>query len=159
MREMEPREDLSEDLARTLGMEVLDFIELFGAGWIENAGPVWHDFDSDPSGGEGYEVTPWMIAGEPPQLMIRVFDHGVFIAEPEGEWRGSHDLTYRPGMQRYLGREEFSTRAVAATAEMLRRRRRTFRYCRHCRSLTPPELRADKDLCMGCESSWFGVVY
>ena len=103
---------------------------------------MWHDYDSDPSGGCGLPVTPWMIAGEPPQLMIRVFDHGVFVAEPEGQWQGTRGLEYHPGMQRYLARDEFAARGQETVAEMLKRRLRTLRYCRFCRHPTPPELRS-----------------
>lgn len=155
----EPRYATAE-LAERLEMPLLEFAELFGAGWVENEGPVRHDYDSDPSGGDGMPVTPWMIAGEPPQLMIRVFHHGVFVAEPEGQWRhGSHGLEYHPGMQRYLARDDFATRGQETVAEMLKRRQRTFRYCRFCRHPTPPELRFEKEVCMGCATEWYGVVY
>ncbi|GAA2147107.1 hypothetical protein GCM10009844_24000 [Nocardioides koreensis] len=160
MNDDEMAQDRTGELAEILGMPARDFAELFGAGWTENDGPVWHDYDSDPSGGGGLPVTPWMIAGDPPQLMIRVFHHGVFLAQPEGEWRhGSHGLEYRPGLQRYLPSDEFGTRGPEMIGELLRRRRRTFRYCRFCRGLTPPELRIDKDVCMGCGTEWYGVVY
>jgi len=80
-------DDRTADLAAVLGMPDEEFARIFGAGRRESDGPVWHDFDSDPSGGLEAEVTPWFIAGDPPQLMARVFYHGVLLAIPEGSWR------------------------------------------------------------------------
>lgn len=158
--DVEKPRDRTHELADTLGMSALEFAELFGAGWAENEAEPWHDFDGDPSGGGGMPATPWMIAGTPPQLMIRVFHHGVFLAEPAGEWRqGTHGLEYQPRRQQYLARQELDSRGRASVDELLRHRRRSFSHCRFCRERTSPELRVEKDVCMGCAAVWLGVVY
>lgn len=151
--------DHTGELAKTLGLSDLAFADLFGANWRAAPGPQWHDYDSDPSGGEGIPATPWMLAGDPPHLMVRVFHHGVFLAVPEGDWSGgSHGLIYRPGEERYLSKREFE-HATAHVAQMLCIRREEFRYCRYCREHTPPELRRQDDVCMGCATAWRGLVY
>ena len=158
--DVEPQQDRGDELAETLGVPVLEFAELFGADWIENEGPVSHDYDSDPSGGEGWDVTPWMISGAPPQLMIRVFAHGVFLAVPAAAWRDiGHGLEYRAGRPQYLSVADLSTDGPSLVAKLLRRRRSSFRYCCFCRRSTPPETRFADDVCMACATGWYGVVY
>ena len=152
--------ETTDALAAVLGIEVGAFADVFGAGWLEESGPVAHDFDADPSGGGGYPVTPWHIAGNPPQLMLRVFPHGVFVARPEGVWRhGTHGLGYEPSQQEYVAGQEVLTRGPDVVRRLLSARRRTFRYCRYCYDRVPPERRIDDDLCMGCATAWHGVVY
>lgn len=146
-----PVESASAELAEIQGVEVEEFQEMFGGRWVLNLGPIWHDYDADPSGGEGYPVTPWHIQGDPPQLMIRVFQHGVFLARPEGTWmQGMHILEYSARDEAYLARHEMSPdRAAALVGPILRRRRRTFRWCPICRGHTPPELSMN-ETCMRC---------
>jgi hypothetical protein len=43
--------------------------------------------------------------------------------------------------------------------KLLQSRRRTFRYCRYCRRVTPPEERLAEHVCFGCGSTWQGVVH
>ena len=155
---MQPVHDETADLARKLGMPVDAFAEIFGAEWRLNDAEPDHDFDADPSGGMGMDVTPWMLAGDPPQLMIRVFDHGVFVAAPEGRWSG-HRLEYQPATQEYVRLDHLVDRGPDVVAGMLRSRRRQFSYCRYCRQHTPVELRDFKDVCMACASRWHGVVH
>lgn len=152
--------DHTADLAAVLGLSAAEFARTFGADWRGSPGPTPHDFDADPSGALGADVTPWHVGGDPAQLMMRVFAHGVFLALPEGTWAGgTHDLRYWPGRQQYIPRDEIATAETeTAVRDLLRRRRSTFRYCRYCRQPTPPELQTG-DSCMGCASAWENVVY
>lgn len=81
---MDEARDRTEDLVVVLDLPAEEFAEWFRAGWTENHGPMSHDLDAYPSGGFDGDVTPWFNLGAPPQLMIRVFDHGVYVAAPEG---------------------------------------------------------------------------
>lgn len=156
---MSPIEYVTSQLADTLAMPVTRFIEIFGAPWVENWATPWHDFDSDPSGGLGGEVTPWHIAGDPPQLMVRVFHHGVFIAAPHGVWSGVAELEYQPRDQVYVGADDLPTRGTEVVKSLLTSRRRSFRYCRYCLRSTPPEERVADDTCNGCASRHEGIVF
>ncbi|WP_435771420.1 hypothetical protein [Nocardioides sp. SYSU DS0651] len=151
--------DESEHLADVLGISTAEFVELFGAMWRRSPTEPWHDYDSDPSGGEDCLTTPWHIAGDPVQLMLRVFHHGVFIGLPTAVRRGVHELDYHAREQQYLRVDELEQLAPAVVKRVLTARRRSFRYCRYCREATAPEHRFSDDTCQGCASTWHGVVY
>ncbi len=157
--ELEEPQDRTRELALRMGMSALELAELFGVGWVENVVPVDHAVETDPYDGADFPLTPWMIAGEPPQLMMRVLDHGVFLAEPRGRWLGVHPLEYEPSRRQFVSYHELATQGRTVASELVRRRRRRFRYCRFCRRSTPPELRDFPDTCMGCAEAWLGLVH
>ena len=132
-------EDRTPELATTLGLEVEEFIDHFGGCWELVGGPVQHDFDSDPSGGMGFEPTPWHVQGEPWQLMIRVFDHGVFLATPRPQYDGAVPAGPFPSGQTYVARRDFESRASDVVRDIVLRRRRSFRWCTCCRQVNAPE--------------------
>lgn len=152
-------DDRTADLAVVLGMSAPSFARALGSAWRVAPGSVPHDFDADTSGGLD-EGPPWHLGGDPVQLMSRVFPHGLFIALPRPSWSaGTHGLTYWPDRQTYIAREAIqSPETETLVRDLLRRRRSAFRYCRYCRSPTPPELLVE-DSCMGCASTWEGIVY
>ena len=153
-------EDRSPELAARLGMSTDEFVHLFGAGWTEIHSLPSHDFDADPSGGLEGDVTPWMISGRPPQLMIRVFDYWVHLARPVGSWDGPGGLEYRPAGLVSISRPDFEDPHLHDTIKDLeQRRRKEFRYCGMCREAKAPEERMTATLCYGCASAWEGVVY
>jgi len=153
-------EDRSPDLAARLGMPTDEFVHLFGAGWTEIGSPPAHDFDADPSGGLEGDVTPWMISGRPPQLMIRVFDYWVHLARPVGSWDGPGCLEYRPADLVSIDRNDFDGPSMQNMIRYLeQRRRKQFRYCGMCREIKAPEERMAPTLCYGCATAWEGVVY
>lgn len=161
-----PDRDLTDDLAATLGVEAGHLAGLIGAGWRVNPSEPWTDYDADPTGGLDpddlvpHDVTPWHITGEPPQLMVRVFPHGVFLARPEGVWaHGSHGLEHHPLELQYVASSELAERAPEIVRSLLEARRHTFRWCRYCRHQRAPENLLEPDACHGCGTSWFGVVY
>lgn len=143
------QDDVTPDLAAELGMDVEQFEDLFGACWELVEGPVAHDFDADPSGGGGYDVTPWHVQGAPAQLMARVFDHGVFLARPRARFDGVAPAGYEPMDQVYVGRDEFEERAEVVVRGILSRRRRSFRWCGRCRQVNAPENMVG-DRCHSC---------
>jgi hypothetical protein len=148
-----------EHLAASFGASVQDFVEVFGGGW-RRLDDGFHDFDADPTGGEESWAGPWHVSGEPPQLMLRLVDDRSYeLALVRGQWLG-HRLVLRPHEEQFMRLEDWRTGPVAIVIEaLLKRRRRSFRYCRCCRSLTPPEFLFDKDACMGCAVTYFGVVF
>ena len=156
----EPGGTATRALAKQIGLPVEEFVDVFGAGWqpLPNAEI---DFDADPFG-EGHIFGPWYIAGDPFQLMLRVRPEieAVELARPKGSWAG-HRLVWRPDTDSELvpltGPWQETAGQVVKT--LLRRRRTSFRYCRYCRELTPPEHRLDADLCQGCATIWHGVIY
>jgi hypothetical protein len=152
---------LESELADRLGMDVHEFVEIFGAGW-RYPGPA--------AGGDGRAWSSamwlplsadWFVTGGPPQLMLRVRDTAFELAIPEGLWAGgTHGLEYGPSDRRTVWLDEWDRAETSELVDhMLRRRRRRFRYCRYCRALTPPELQTDPDVCMGCAQTWQGVVF
>jgi hypothetical protein len=148
------------ELAARVMLATDEFIELFGTGWRRSA-PHDYDYDADPSGGLSGLSEPWYVAGEPPQLMLRPHSDALDLAIPHGRWtRGTHGLAYEPDSQRTIWLRDWNSTVVSdVVAYLLKRRRRTFRYCRYCKRQTPPELRAEIDVCMGCAGSVLGVVY
>lgn len=152
--------DRTAELAATLGVPVEEFAAAFGARWRVSLSPPDHDFDADPSGGLGFPVTPWHLGGDPVQLMVRVFSHGLYVARPEGRWAaGTHDLVHDPHDQEYVAAGEIgSDHTEEVVRRILRRRRTTFRYCRYCLEPHGPEYRVG-DTCMACATAWQGMVY
>jgi hypothetical protein len=149
----------TETLAHVLGLPVDEFVEVFGAGW-KSAPEQGHDFDADPSG-IGNLFGPWFVAGDPFQLMLRPMDGGAELAVPVGRWAGAHTLMWQAENRRFVpgfGDALLAT-ALPVVTDVLRRRRGTFRYCRYCRRLTPPEERLEPDVCYGCGTAWRGVIY
>jgi hypothetical protein len=142
-------------LAERLDLPLEEWLELFGLGWVEQDDEPWHDYDADPSGGLGFPATPWHTKGDPMQLMVQVFPHGVFIARPEGSWGGDHRLTFHASVdQEYVARDELHEKAPELIARLLTARRRRFRWCPGCWRHTPPE-RMTSPTCMGCFDSAF----
>lgn len=145
-------------LAKQAGIPVRDFVEVFGAAW--DVLPLQHlDLDADPAD-SGTSRGPWLVTGEPYQLMLRIWNGGMELGMPKGRWIGVHDLWYRPEARHSfdLGLRLLDE-AAPVVENLLRRRRRSFRYCRYCRRQTGPENRLSDDCCHACASVWRGVVY
>lgn len=137
-------------LAGRLGLDVMAFVEAFGAGW-ELADTGEDRLPSPDVDGD------WHVTGEPPQLMLRVDGPGeAVVARPVGRWCGPGRLSYAPTDPHRLVRDPADDSATIAA--LVRARRASFRYCVLCRRLTPPEYREGAE-CMGCQSRWRGVVY
>ncbi|HKG49574.1 MAG TPA: hypothetical protein VKB14_03990 [Actinomycetales bacterium] len=149
------------ELAAWFGVDLQQFIEVFGCGW-RALDDEPHDWDADPTGGEEALFGPWYLSGEPPQLMFRRLDDDAYeLAPPKGVWAGgTHGLTYRAVDRRSLPRRDFArAHPDRVIKDILRRRRSQFRYCRYCRALTPPELLTGAAECMSCAATYHGVVF
>lgn len=144
----------TEHLASALGIPTPEFIGIFGLGWTE--------LDSSrPTDERGHldTLTAWCISGTPAQLMMRVTRDGAELAIPKGHW-SSHQLELVAASNVLVPTIEiFDSSTTLLVAELLKKRRSTFRYCRYCRTLTPPEGRASSDSCFGCESQVHHVIY
>lgn len=85
---------------------------------------------------------------------------GVELGQPVGTWRGPGELTWRVERSHFVAMgPDWPSAVEPVVAELLRRRRRTFCYCGYCRRLTPPEGRLNGQMCYGCGSAWWGIVY
>jgi hypothetical protein len=157
-----PDPSVTERLAHAVGLPLTEFVEIFGASWTL-AGESGIDFDADPSG-SGNLFGPWYLAGQPVQLMLRPSGREVELAVPvarSGYGRVGWMHVWHPAAQWTMlpaGPQLLRT-APAVVADFLKRRRASFRYCRYCRVLTPPEDRLESDVCYGCGSAWRDVVY
>lgn len=143
-------DSVEHELAGQLGVDVGSFVEIFGAGW--SALPA--DLDTG-----GLDESRWFVAGAPAQLMLSVGDDIVRLARPRGRWEGVAGLRLEPHdertLPRFLGDPDEARRQVK---DLLQRRRASFRYCRYCLELTPPEY-WHSGACMSCASQWQGVLY
>ncbi len=149
----------TETLADMLSLALDDFADAFGAGWqlLPTQG---HNFDADPSG-MGNIFGDWYVAGEPFQITLRPRDSGVELGIPVGQWVGAHGIFWESKDRRTVhgtGPQVLDA-APLVIAEILKRRRAKFRYCRYCRRLTPPEERLSADVCYGCGTEWRGIIY
>jgi len=115
-------------VAQRPGMEVDRFGELFGAGWR----PV------EPFAQRGLFDETWYVAGEPPQLALALAAQCLpprASARARGCRHDVAELRLEPMDERTLphGADD---EAHSLVADLLRRRRSTFRYCPYCRGLT-----------------------
>ncbi len=131
-------------------MAPLQFVDIFGAGWR----PV----DSVVRRGDGADGgSEWFASGDPVQLMLRVYPHGVFLARPEGVWHHeAGGLAYRQRDQIFV--EVGGIVDVGRLRELIDRlvrvRRTTFGYCRCCRKIVGPEMLSDARTCQDCSRAW-----
>lgn len=149
-----PDDHADKELAQALGWSPNDLVEALGGGWRRHR----LQFDDDE-----LAFLDWYVAGDPVQLML-VLDGvrgRVGLAAPEGRWSGPGRLVHVPrdGEVTWFEGATLAEQAPAHVAALQRRRRRTFRWCRSCRRLTPPEERMDVDQCMSCSSRWDGTVF
>jgi hypothetical protein len=154
-----PDRAVTEYLAQTLDLSVEEFVQAFGAGWQ----PLPDDgvnLDSDPSG-MGNIFGPWYVTGEPFQMTLRPRGDRVELGVPVGQWTGSHRVSWESHDRHTLDGTgpDLLQAAPPVVANLLKRRRSKFRYCRYCRQLTAPEQRSERDVCYGCSSTWQGVIY
>ena len=141
-------QDVEIRLSNALGLSLTQFIETFGAGWQPVDGPESRPVDEDDE--------QWFLAGDPPQLMMRIGRYGACVARPSGQWHGVANLTYSPqDVFRLSGSDAEDGEAIA---RLLSARRSSFRYCSICRGVTPPEWRHGR-VCMSCSERWLGFVH
>ena len=151
--------DASGRLAAQLGMAPLQFVDIFGAGWrpVESVVRQADGTDGTDSAPGADTTSEWFASGDPVQLMLRVFPHGVFLARPEGVWHhGAGGLAYRQRDQIFV--EVGGIADLARLRELIDRlvrvRRTTFGYCRCCRKIVGPEMLRDARTCQDCSRTW-----
>lgn len=151
----DPREDTAF-LAEQSGLPVDVFAEAFGAGWQPMLDmPV--DDDAEPER-MGDSFGGWFVAGDPFQICLRPADGGVELGMPVGR-RIGHQMMWQVHRREYVPTVDGGEAGKEALARLLKARRSSFRYCRYCRRVTPPEGRTEVDVCHGCASVWQGAVY
>ena len=126
-REDDPTTD-ERALADLLRLGYPDVVRVLGTGWRRE------DLGSDDS-------MEWFVSGEPSQLAIGVEDSLFVLARPLTDWGEARRDIYpedggRLSREDLLWLPEVVTEAAEAIAT---RRRRSFRWCRTCRRVRPPE--------------------
>jgi hypothetical protein len=143
------------DLAERLQLPVEDLLHLIGGGWER--------IESEDPGQVTDEGVSWFVAGDPIQVLLRVSNQSQESGAlrcycPEVTWYVQRPQVV-PG--RLTGEGPIGTvrewlPAAAAEAQSLRRGQ--FRWCSLCRTLNAPE-HMGSDICHGCMSTYFGVVF
>ncbi|MGY1601653.1 hypothetical protein [Geodermatophilus sp. SYSU D00815] len=126
-RDDDPTAD-EQALADLLGVGHHDVVRALGRGWRREA--VGAD--------DGLE---WFVSGEPAQLALGVADSLFVLARPRAGWGEEPQEVYPPDGGR-LGRDDvlwFPEVVAEAAEDIASRRRRSFRWCRTCRSAHAPE--------------------
>lgn len=106
-----------------------------------------------------------MIAGDPPEIIVKLSNAGVIIAPYRAEWHGSHELKTvvsntdlvawdaLPGTTEQLG--TFLSQKIDAARKT---RKATFKNCTLCHKSPPPEWMHNESICQACAEKQ-GVVY
>jgi hypothetical protein len=139
--ESDPTAD-EQALAELLGVRYADVVRALGTGWrreFEDRGGV-----------------QWFVSGEPAQVAVGVHGPTFVLARPLTRWdEGGLDL--QPADRREFGRDDllhFPEVVAEAADEIASRRRRSFRWCRMCRRVHPPEWFVGTErVCQECESA------
>ena len=141
-REGDPTTD-EQALADLMGVEYADVVRVLGTGWRR-----------EDRGGE--EQMAWFVSGEPEQLAVGVEGSLFVLARPLTEWGEARRDIY-PEDGRRLSRDDllWLPEVVTEAAEAIAvRRRRSFRWCRTCRRVHPPEeFLSGASLCHPCAAA------
>lgn len=118
-----------QELADLLGVRHADVVRALGTGWRQE----------DPF--EAANGVRWFVSGEPVQVAVGVQGPSFVLARPLTRWEeGGLDL--QPADRREFSRDDllhFPGLVAEAADEIASRRRRSFRWCRCCRQVRPPE--------------------
>jgi hypothetical protein len=142
-REGDPTAD-EQALAELLGVRYAVVVRALGRGWRRESAP----------GDGGAE---WFVSGEPTQVAIGVTGPWFVLARPRTRW-GEDRLDLQPADRQEFGREDllhFPEVVAAAADQIASRRRRSFRWCRSCRRVHPPEwFIGTERVCQDCEAAF-----
>lgn len=142
----------SSPLARAGGFSDDEFRGLFGLEWrpaLNASVPAHPEMLFD-------QLYLW---GEPVQLAALVSPAGLSIGQPKGQWIGHEGVRYDAVDLVPVSSDMPRPMIEAFVKERLRRRRRSFTWCRYCGDQLVPEARYDRETCFGCATRVFGVVY
>lgn len=149
------RENL-QALAQELALPEDDVLLALGGGWD----PIELDLGEWPA--TRWAGARWFGTGEPIQVLAGVSGSSLVLARPVLRWDGPCGVTAHPTDEREFARDDvlFQPGLLADTVEEIARRsRKSFRWCRTCRTLNRSEHMSDRLECMGCASEYRGVVY
>jgi hypothetical protein len=141
-RDGDPTAD-EQALADLLGVPHADVVRAMGSGWRrENAAD---------------DEMQWFVSGEPAQVAVGVAGPWFVLARPLTRW-GEDRLELQPADRQHFGRDDllhFPEVVAAAADEIASRRRRSFRWCRSCRRVHPPEWFVGTErVCQDCEAAF-----
>ncbi len=136
-------------LAHDLDLSLERVYELVGRGW-ELA-------DLGEREAEDLDPPRWYVAGEPPQVMLGVAQGqtAILVARPRVSWEHWRPTLQPEQLQRLASLEDLAP----ALARVAASRRRTFRWCRYCRTLAAPEDRYESNVCSSCAEVVLHVVH
>lgn len=149
----EPTLSPVDRLALAGGFEPREFVELLGAGWIsskrDHPGDAFN-FDDD-----------LFLWGSPAQLgaTTDLLESRLEIGVPRATWSGPAQVGYELADRTSVSRELSDDEIRAIVGPLLARRRRSFTWCRYCGERIAPEDRFEPNVCRGCATEWFGIVY
>jgi hypothetical protein len=131
-----------QELADLLGVRYVDVVRALGTGWRR--------------GFEDRHRVRWFVSGEPAQVALGVHGPTFVLARPLTRW-GEGGLDLQPADRHEFGRDDLLhlPELVAEEADAIAsRRRRSFRWCRMCRRVHPPEWFVSVErVCQECESA------
>lgn len=141
-RDTDPTAD-EQELAELLGVRHLDVVRGLGTGWRREI-PV-----------DEQDGVHWFVSGEPAQVAVGVQGPWFVLARPLTRW-GEDRLDLQPADRREFGRDDllhFPGLVAEAADAIASHRRRSFRWCRCCRQVRPPEWFVGASrVCERCES-------
>jgi len=112
----------------------------------------------------GLDGGEWFVAGDPPEVVVRLDETTVSVMWYEAGWKGPHEPFSRAVPLVTVHWHEVEIRDVWLMCEMLidktrARRQATFGTCRYCGKTYGPEDMDEKDLCQGCAERHLGTVH
>jgi hypothetical protein len=137
-------------LAAAGGFSDEEFCDLFGLGWQRVEEPRQDELFAA-------ETFLW---GDPVQLAAEIGEDGrLRLGTPSGSWGGPAGLDFHVADAVPLDVSMPQPMIESLVRDLLRRRRRTFSWCRYCGKPLAPEDRMKRDVCYGCGTSVLGYVY
>lgn len=137
-------------LAAAGGFSDEEFCDLFGLGWRR----------AESSSQDELFATETFLWGDPVQLAAEIDVEGrLRVGLPAGRWNGPGGLEFDVPDPVPLDASMPQPVIESFVRDLLRRRRRTFSWCRYCGKPLAPEDRMERDVCYGCGTSVLGYAY
>jgi hypothetical protein len=138
-------------IAEVLDLTDDDVLCALGGGWRPAESPLL-----------GLHAGGWFVTGEPMQVLLGVGGSTLTLARMVLRWDGPGTATIAATGEREFAREDVLYQPellVETIEEMAGKSRKTFRWCRTCRTVNRPEDMQDRLECMACASEYRGVVF